>query len=80
MNVRAKFRVDSVVSYEGEAKTVNLRAINDNSTEENRRFTKYTPYGKAEVTIDNPAIIGEFWPGREFYLDFVPVPEEVPAS
>lgn len=74
--VRAKFRVDEV-AFRGDPaadpvgpRRFKLNAVYDTSTEENRRFTKATPYGVLEMTVDNPAV--QFVPGQLFYVDFTP--------
>ena len=67
--IRAKFRCSSVQSFgQGVAATVEFFAVNDDSTPENERFTKYTPTGQLKMTVDNPAVV--FEPGTHYYLDF----------
>lgn len=45
-----------------------LKAVCSDETEENKRFHKYTPMGKIEMTVDNPNV--SFEPGKEYYVDF----------
>lgn len=71
--IRAKFRVASVQFFvdpaaESGSRQYTLTAISDNSTPENERFTKYTPWGELKMTVDNPAI--KLTPGEVYYLDF----------
>lgn len=67
--VRAKFKCNSVVNYEG-SKTATLNAVCSTS-DENKDFTKYTPNGKLEISIMNDAVASSFFePGQEYYLDF----------
>jgi len=48
--VRAKFKVESITSFPGQtAVKIAMRAICDDTTEENRRFSKYTPDGYARL-------------------------------
>jgi hypothetical protein len=78
MTVRAKFRCNSV-TFHGDhtdpnvGRRYNLTAVYDHSTEENRRFTKATPWAELNMTVDNPAAVLEV--GQEYYLDFTPCAE-----
>lgn len=66
---RAKFRCNSVQSFGvSSPATIEFTAVNDDSTPENERFTKYTHSGKLTVSVDNPAVV--FVPGASYYLDF----------
>jgi hypothetical protein len=77
--IRAKFRV-TAVKFFGDPTTnpdasrqYTLNAIHDTSTEENRRFTKATPWANLEMTVDNPKAWLEV--GEHYYVDFTPVDE-----
>lgn len=67
MQIRAKFVVSTVTKQVGQEQ-VTLCAVTSGS-EENKSFAKYTPSGVLNLTIDNPATVGFFEPGREYYLD-----------
>lgn len=73
---RGKFRC-SAVEFEGDPaadttpRTFTFRAVYDNSTPENARFTKATPWGEVKMRVDNPEV--QFQVGGHFYLDFTPV-------
>ena len=41
---------------------------------ENQRYHKYSPSGKLEITVSNPALRGAFKPGKSYYLDFTEAP------
>lgn len=72
--IRAKFVVNSIErSRYANNDTINMIAVYDESTAENRRFAKATPSGKLEIIISTPEALSEFELGREFYLDFTPV-------
>jgi hypothetical protein len=72
--IRAKFVVNSIErSRYANSDTIRMLAIYDDSTAENRRFSKATPSGKLEMIISVPEALSEFELGREFYLDFTPV-------
>jgi hypothetical protein len=63
--VRAKLRVDSI-----EGNNLKMSTVMDNSTEENRRFTKATPWGQLSFGIDNPEALKQFEVGKYYYADF----------
>lgn len=46
----------------------------DGSDEDNT-FAKFSPSGSFELTIANPALVGQFRPGQKYYVDFTPVDE-----
>lgn len=72
MTVRAKFKVQSVTETEGGLKTAQLQAVTSGSPE-NEVFFKWTPSAQINLSTLNPAAAAEFFPGREFYVDFIPV-------
>ncbi len=39
----------------------------------NETWSKYTPSGKLEMAVTNPAAIDKFAIGKAYYLDFTPV-------
>lgn len=82
MAVRAKFRCSSIEDF-GYNKRVSLQAVYEGSlgeNEENKRFTKATPWGELKMTVDNPAAAIQFEIGKEYYLDFTEVPQPVPMT
>lgn len=74
MKVRGKFIVDQVVHTQYAAKTVSLRAICDESSDENMRFSKATPSGTIVMAVDNPSAAEQFVPGKAVYVDFSDAP------
>ena len=72
-NVRCKFTVTSVTHYQGEAKRITLTPQYDPELPEDQRFSKYTPSGSLEMTVDNPSVVEALQIGKAFYLDLVPV-------
>lgn len=65
----AKFRCNNVKSYgSAQPSVVEFSPVYDANTEENQRFTKYTPAGSLSMTVDNPAVV--FKPGTFYYLTF----------
>lgn len=44
----------------------------DGSDEDNT-YAKFSPSGKLELTVANPALLGKYAVGDTFYLDFKPI-------
>lgn len=78
MNVRAKFKVTSVVTKEitptYSEKSIILEPQYDQKIAEDLSFQKATPTGRMEMRIDNPDAIAAMPVGTVFYVDFTPVP------
>jgi hypothetical protein len=74
--IKAKFKCISISVNPGPdlAMHVNLQAVTADS-EENKTFSKYTPYGNLDITITNPSAFGAFKPGAEYILDFTECPQ-----
>lgn len=79
MIARCKFQVTNILpSYPGAppdstAKRVRFETRYDNTVDEDKAFTKYTPSGALDVVIDNPAITDNLRVGQHVYLDIVPI-------
>lgn len=69
--IRAKFEVISV-----ENGTVTMEPRYDETIPEDQRFNEATPWGKLEMSINNPLALEQLKPGRAFYLDLVPVEDD----
>ena len=57
MSVRAKFQVTALktqLGYQGNSEIVELSVVND---EANKLWSKYTPQGRIEMHITNPAAV-----------------------
>lgn len=72
IKARAKFRC-SAVEFQGipgpdVPRIYTFAAVYDTSTEENKRFTRATPWGEIKMRVDNPDVT--FTPGDIYYLDF----------
>jgi len=76
---RAKYRCNAI-EFQGDPinedtpRIYTFSAVYDHTTEENRRFTKATPFGELRMRVDNPAV--KFDTGVFYYLDFTAVPAE----
>jgi len=77
MNVRAKFRCQLINhlatgSANDVAAHITLFPVYEDGSGENASWSKYTPNGKMEMTVTNPAAIAAFEMGKAYYLDFTP--------
>lgn len=73
MTARCKFMVQSETRYGHGARQFKLSTVYDNAlSQEDRAFSKATPQGEIVVTIDNPAVLDVFQPGKYVYVDIVP--------
>jgi hypothetical protein len=79
--VRAKFRVvesSKVTSAYGgpkpvESDRIKLSAVTGPGNED---WSKWTPSGDLNIQITNPEAMGQFEVGKDYYIDFTPVPIE----
>ena len=74
--VRAKLRVSSIrQQFVGEGvppqEVVELSAVCDDA---NKSWSQYTPQGRIELHITNPAASSQFRVGAHFYVDFTEAP------
>lgn len=71
-SVLAKFTCSSVIS-QGESKVANLYAVYG-TEEENKDFTKATPFGQLSIGIAEDVPASEFFTqGKNYYLTFTEV-------
>lgn len=77
MTVRAKFVLQSVLTYGGESRVLEFTTQYDTTIPEDQRFAKATPSGTLRMQIDNPPALALFEGkiGKAFYLDMVEAPE-----
>lgn len=74
MTVQAKFWVSEIKhhgAYRGqgdEAATIEMKPVFGEG--DNADWSKYTPSGKIEMTVTNPAAIEQFELGEEYLLTF----------
>ena len=73
--MRAKMRVSSVIPN-GDCETLNFNAVcknesyGDDGLDENNTYATFTPSANLSMYINNPALIGKFKVGEEYYVDF----------
>lgn len=72
--VRGKFMLQQIIqsSWGGEGRTLIFAAQYDPDLPEDQSYSKATPTGKIEMTVDNPAALEQFQLGKAYYLDFTP--------
>lgn len=44
-------------------------------SDENNSYAKYSPSASLQLQVANPALVGQFEAGKEYYLDFTPAGE-----
>jgi len=71
MITRAKVKCIKIELHESGGRIV-LNPVTA-TNEENSKFFKWTPSGSIDLGIVNQDTIGNFIPGNEYYVDFIPV-------
>lgn len=56
---------------------VSLQAVMGDA---NKEWSRYTPSGSVKLTITNPEAVQQFEVGREYFVDFSPIPDPLPAA
>jgi hypothetical protein len=78
--MRAKVNVLGVIKHEGfNSETVEFRAVpkpayDSDGTDEDNTFAKFSPSAVFTIQIANPALLGKFETGQQYYVDFTPAP------
>lgn len=76
MNIRAKFRCNSVTTQEGGQEIVTLSPVYGTSENPaNKEWSKYTPSGSISMTITAEGAVKTFTPGKEYFVLFTPAEE-----
>jgi hypothetical protein len=75
--MRAKMTIASVTRHSAECETVKFHAVAAKSypadgSDEDNSYAKYSPSASLDITIANPALIGQLNPGETYYVDFTP--------
>jgi hypothetical protein len=73
MNIRAKFKVNSVTPQGGDPEhtSINLMAVySDDPNHENAKYWKYTPSGNLMMTVLSH-VVADFKEGQEYYIDVI---------
>jgi len=79
--MRAKVRVSAIEPY-GYPKNITSEKVTFNAvpaskypedgSDENNTYAKYSPSATFTIQIANPALLGKFESGKEYYVDFTP--------
>lgn len=72
-NITAKFRCKSVTRFDGAPILENVLlepVLGDNG--ENKQWSQWTPCGKLEMSISNPAAQGQIQAGQEYLITITP--------
>ena len=77
MTIRAKLivtKVSRVADHTGEvvAEEVMLNPVYGPDGSANGQWSKYTPAGRFEMTINNKQAFGKLLPGQFYFVDFTP--------
>ena len=73
--MRAKMKVSEVINHDT-FQDLTLTAVcksdgyPEDGSDENNTYAKWTPSATLTMAITNPALIGKFSVGQEFYVDF----------
>ena len=74
--MRAKMKLNHIDKrYEG-LETLYFNPVSrsdkypDDDSDENNTYAKFSPSGMLTLTVANPALLGRFNEGEEYYLDF----------
>lgn len=76
--MRAKMRLHHIDRQfvSNDCETLYFHAVSRNDgypedgSDENNTYAKFSPSAMLQLTIANPALIGKFVEGEEYYLDF----------
>jgi len=82
-SMRAKMVLQSIKKYpeEGVSTQENLsfmaiaksEAYPEDGGDEDNTYAKFTPSASVNLTVCNPALLGQFAVGEKYYVDFTPV-------
>lgn len=75
--MRAKLQIASVTKHSAECEQLKFHGVAAKSypadgSDEDNTFAKFSPAVSLDITIMNPALVGQFEPGQRFYVDFTP--------
>jgi len=79
--MRAKLKLSHIQKFEN-SEVLMFVAVCKNEgyppdgSDENNTFAKWTPSAELKMCVNNPALLGVYEVGQEFYVDFTPVVEQ----
>ncbi|RUU99451.1 hypothetical protein EOB36_20455 [Mesorhizobium sp. M6A.T.Cr.TU.017.01.1.1] len=73
--MRAKMRLNHIDKRHNGQETLYFNPVSASKypadgSDENNTYSRFSPSGMLSLTVVNPALIGTFAEGEEFYLDF----------
>jgi hypothetical protein len=73
--MRAKFQINTIIPGYGGSETLIMNAVtskpfDENGVNEDNAYSKFSPAGSLSLTVNNPALAGQFKVGEKYYLDF----------
>lgn len=74
MTVRAKLQLATVTIFSATSRKLHFTACYDPSLAEDVSFNKASPNASFEIWVDNPKAYEQFEIGKQYYVDFSPVP------
>lgn len=77
--MRAKLRLHHIDRRFDEQETLSYHAVAaskypEDGADENNTYAKFSPSAVLTITVANPALLGRFKEGEEFYVDFIKAP------
>lgn len=75
--VRGKFKLTEIhqSAWAGDGRTLIFQAQYDPDSPEDQKYAQFTPTGRIEMHVDNPAALQQFELGKAYYVDFTPATE-----
>ena len=78
--MRAKMFISKIDKFSETAEAVHFYAVGPSSypedgSDENNTYAKFSPGAELNITICNPALLGQFKVGDMFYVDFTEAPK-----
>ena len=78
-SMRAKVYVSGIEKYSEQSESIKFSAISrsgqypSDGSDEDNTYSKFTPQAHFNITITNPALLGQYHLGEKFYVDFTAV-------
>ncbi len=75
--MRAKMVINRIEKFD-QSEILHFNAVSkstaypEDGSDEDNTFAKFSPSAALNITIANPALIGQFEVGKKYYVDFTP--------
>jgi len=76
-SMRAKLTINNIDNQHEGQEVLNFSAVcrsegyGEDGADENNTYAQFTPTADLRMVIQNPALLGKFEIGEEYYVDFV---------